>query len=168
MVRATGADSSCIVERSVLPLIIIDGGAGRGRMRAVRADAPEEAGEERRDADPPLLEGERDVGMRGMLTGMLSKLLSQVGAGTQADVANAAAVEELAAVSDEEWEAADFQAAQHRQTPNDPGSGRSPGSPSDARRTQQQPNSSSSGSGALTIPMVGSGRRKWSACAHVR
>ena len=42
------------------------------------------------------------------------------------------------------------------------------GSPSDARRTQQQPNSSSSGSGALTIPMVGSGRRKWSACAHVR
>ena len=77
MVRATGADSSCIVERSVLPLIIIDGGAGR--MRAVHADAPEEAGEERRDADPPLLEGERDVGMRGMLTGMLSKLLSQVG-----------------------------------------------------------------------------------------
>ena len=40
MVRATGADSSCFVERSVLPLIIIDGGAGRGRMRAVRADAP--------------------------------------------------------------------------------------------------------------------------------
>ena len=53
----------------MLPLIIIDGGAGRGRMRAVRADAPEEAGEERRTADPPLLEGERDVGMRGMLTG---------------------------------------------------------------------------------------------------
>ena len=61
-----------------------------------------------------------------------------------------------------------WEAAQHRQTPNDPGSGRSPGSPSDARRTQQQPNSSSSGSGALTILMVGSGRRKWSACAHVR
>ena len=80
-------------------------------MRAERVDAPEEAGEERRDADPPLLEGERDVGMRGMLTGMLSKLLSQVGAGTQADVANVAAVEEMAAVSDEEWEAADFQDA---------------------------------------------------------
>ena len=30
MVRATVADSSCFVERSVLPLIIIDGGAGRG------------------------------------------------------------------------------------------------------------------------------------------
>ena len=36
-----------------------------------------------------------------------------------------------------------WEAAQHRQTPNDPGSGRSPGSPSDARRTQQQPNSTS-------------------------
>ena len=84
MVRAIGADGSCFVERSVLPLIIIDGGAGRGRMRAVRADAPEEAGEERHDADPPLLEGERDVGMRGMLTGMFSKLMmSQVGVGTQ-------------------------------------------------------------------------------------
>ena len=81
-------------------------------MRAVRADAPEEAGEERRDADPPLLEGERDVGMRGMLTGMFSKLLSQVGVGTQVgEERRVAAVEELAAVSDEEWEAADFQDA---------------------------------------------------------
>ena len=96
MVRATGADSSCFVERSVLPLIIIDGGAGRGRMRAVRADAPEEAGEERHDADPPLLEGERDVGMRGVLTGMLSKLLSQVG-----EERRVAAVEESATASDE-------------------------------------------------------------------
>ena len=98
MVRATGADSSCIVERSVLPLIIIDGGAGRGRMRAVRADAPEEAGEERHDADPPLLEGERDVGMRGVLTGMFTKLWSQVGAGF------VETVEEEETLSDEEWE----------------------------------------------------------------
>ena len=40
-------------------------------------------------------------------------------------------------------------AAQHCQTPNDPEWEEQPGSPSDARRTQQQPNSSSSGSGAL-------------------
>ena len=40
-------------------------------------------------------------------------------------------------------------AAQHCQTPNDP-EREEPGSPSDARRTQQQPNSSSSGSGAHT------------------
>ena len=80
-------------------------------MRAVRADAPEEAGEERRTADPPLLEGERDVGMRGVLTGMLTKLLSQVGVGTQVgEERRVAAVEELAAESDE-WEAADFQDA---------------------------------------------------------
>ena len=39
--------------------------------------------------------------------------------------------------------------AQHHQTPNDP-EREEPGSPSDARRTQQQPNSSSSGSGAHT------------------
>ena len=47
-------------------------------------------------------------------------------------------------------------AAQHCQTPNDP-EREEPGSPSDARRTQQQPNSSSSGSGAHTILMVGAG-----------
>ena len=72
-------------------------------MRAVRADAPEEAGEERHNADLPLLEEERDVGMRGMLTGMFSKLMSQVGVGTQ--------VGEERRDEDEEWETADFQDA---------------------------------------------------------
>ena len=47
-------------------------------------------------------------------------------------------------------------AAQHCQTPNDP-EREEPRTPSDARRTQQQRNSSSSGSGAHTILMVGAG-----------